>query len=237
MRRLLGLWTLTLGLTFSRLAAAATLTPTELLTSPDAYLGKTVEARIVESLYGPSTPEALARSEYGSLEVVIPDFGGKTLHLVPAAYKAEDPKRFKNKFDRPMKPPVRVTGEFLQDKEMSESLRRPYYVIRVVSWEAAPSEAPVATILAQIKVDPAKWDRKTIVYEGVYENRFEVSGLDKDIWLGFREDTELVNKPANQMGAWRVRVTGTLFSKPGARYGHLGGYSFELVASKIEFLK
>ena len=33
-----------------------------------------------------------------------------------------------------------------------------------------------------------------------------------------------------------VRVTGILFSKPGASYGHLGGYRYELVASKVEYL-
>lgn len=223
-------------LALSPAAWSAPLTPTELLNAADSSLGKLVEVRIVETLYGPNTEASLKSAEYGSLEVMIPDLGGKTLHLVPAAYKAEDPNRFKKKFDRPIKPPVVVKGEFLQDAEMTASLKRPYYLIRVASWEPAPAEAPVAVKLSEIKADPAKWDRKRVVYEGDYENRFEVSGLDKEIWLGFREDTDIVAKPAEAFGIWRVRVTGTLFSKPGAHYGHLGGYPFELVADKLEFL-
>jgi hypothetical protein len=37
-------------------------------------------------------------------------------------------------------------------------------------------------------------------YEGDYENRFEVSALDKEIWLGFRNDTEVTAKPAEAFG-------------------------------------
>jgi hypothetical protein len=45
-----------------------------------------------------------------------------------------------------------------------------------------------------------------------------------------------VNAPPQRGGTHRVRVTGYLFTKPGAAYGHLGGYAYELVADKIEFL-
>jgi hypothetical protein len=51
------------------------------------------------------------------MEVMIPDFGGKTLHLVPAAYKAEDPTASRTSSTAVMKPPVRVKGEFLQDRK------------------------------------------------------------------------------------------------------------------------
>lgn len=217
--------------------SAGALRPSELLAAPDKYLGKTVELEIVEPLYGPSTEAALKASEYGGMEVMIPDGGGPTLKLVPSAFKPEDPNRFKNKFDRVMRPPARVKGEFLKDAEMTESLHRPYYLIRVVSWEPMALEAPVTVkSLAEIKADPAKWDRKPVVYEGMYENRFEVSAVDKDIWLDFQANAQVLNRPADSSKPQRIRVTGVLFSKPGARYGHLGGYSFEILASQVEFL-
>jgi hypothetical protein len=123
---------------------------------------------------------------------------------------------------------------------MTKSLHRPFYVIRVATWEPIAREAPTAVhSLAELKANPAQWDRRRIVYEGIYENRFEVSALDKEIWLGFERNAELIGKPSepnNGSRINRVRVTGLLFAKPGALYGHLGGYSFELVASKVEFL-
>ena len=85
--------------------------------------------------------------------------------------------------------------------------------------------------------NPARWDRKHIVYEGVYRRGFEISGLD-EIWLETSPNPTILNKPGESTGlsSNKVRVTGILFARPGARYGHLGGYKFQMTASKIEYL-
>jgi hypothetical protein len=101
-----------------------------------------------------------------------------------------------------------------------------------------PSDPTTLSSLAELKADPGRWDRKPVVYEGLYEMRFEVSTLDREIWVGFKPQTEVLNEPPNRnsFGAHRVRVTGILFAEPGAHYGHLGGYKYEILASKIEYL-
>jgi hypothetical protein len=218
--------------------AGGPLRPGSLIASPEEYLGKTVEVEIVEPLDGASTAAALRASEYGQVDVMIPDAGGLELALVPAAFNLTDPNRFRNKFDRAMQPPLRVKGEFLTDPEMSAVRHRPYYIIRVTSWEPATLEAPLPVkSLAEIIADPAKWDRKRIMYEGTYQSGFEVSTIDKVIWLQFQSNTEVLAKPADSLQAHRVRVTGILFAKPGPpHYGHLGMYSYQIAASKVEFL-
>ena len=67
---------------------------------------------------------------------------------------------------------------------------------------------------------------------------FEISALDRDIWLEIAPGAAVEGRPAGRSGisSNHVRVTGILFAKPGASYGHLGGYRFELLASKIEYL-
>jgi len=211
-----------------------------LLNAPQNYLSRTLVVEILEPLSGPATLSQLATTDYGQVEVQIPDASGAELYLVPSSFRPEDPGRYHQKFDRVLEAPIRVKGELLSDEEMAKSLHRPYYVIRVSSWEPIAREAatPVHS-LAELKSNPAQWDRRRIVYEGIYENRFEVSALDKEIWLGFERNAELVGKPSEPSNGARinhVRVTGLLFAKAGARYGHLGGYPFELIASRVEFL-
>ncbi|MFO1463283.1 MAG: hypothetical protein U1F66_05865 [bacterium] len=214
--------------------------PADLLSAPGKYLHGPVEVEIVEPLSGPSTPQQLAAAEYGQLRLEMPDAPGVDFSLVPSDFRPEDPNRYRKKFDRVLTSPLRVKGELLSDEELAKDLHRPVYVLRVSAWEPiAPEPAIPVGSLAQLKSDPARWDRKRIVYEGVYENRFEVSALDREIWLGFAGNAEIVGRPQGPAGtptAYRVRVTGLLFSKPGARYGHLGGYPFELQATKVEFL-
>ena len=153
--------------------------------------------------------------------------------------KSTIPNRYRQKFDHVIESPVRVRGEFLKDEEMSKDERRPAFVIRVSSIEPVVLGQPEKVrSLRDIESDPARWDRKLIIYEGVYENRFEVSSVDGEIWLEAAPNTTLI-KPTNSTAiarANRVRVTGILFSKPGAHYGHLGGSKFQLVALKIEYL-
>lgn len=212
------------------------LRPSELIENADRYLNQTVELEILEPLYGPSRPEDLARSEYGQVEVRIPEGMSGTLSLVPAAFKATDPNRYRNKFDQVIESPVSVKGELLSDDEMSKATHRPYYVVRVLSMKPIVMGPPhrVAS-LDVIKTDPAQWDRKQILYEGIYQTGFEVSVLD-EMWLDTAPGTEIIKSGTVGSQANRVRVTGILFARAGAHYGHLGGYRFQLTASKIEYL-
>ena len=214
------------------------LRPSELIENGRTYLNQTIDLEILEPLYGPSKPEDLARVEYGQVEVRIPEGTNGTLVLVPAAFKATDPNRYRNKFDRVIEAPLRVKGELLSDEEMSKATHRPYYVVRVLSMERLEMGPPqnVAS-LNVIKNDPAQWDRKQIVYEGIYQTGFEVSALDNEIWLETAPNTKIIKSGNAGSQANRVRVTGILFARPGAHYGHLGGYKFQLTASKIEYLE
>lgn len=212
------------------------LRPSELIENADRYLNQTVDLEILEPLYGPSRPEDLARSEYGQVEVRIPEGMSGTLSLVPAAFKATDPNRYRNKFDQVIESPVSVKGELLSDDEMSKATHRPYYVVRVLSMKPIVMGPPhrVAS-LDVIKTDPAQWDRKQILYEGIYQTGFEVSVLD-EMWLDTAPGTQIIKSGTVGSQANRVRVTGILFARAGAHYGHLGGYRFQLTASKIEYL-
>ena len=212
------------------------LRPSELIENANTYLNQPIELEILEPLYGPSRPEDLVRAEYGKVEVRIPEGMSGTLSLVPAAFKATDPNRYRNKFDRVIESPVRVKGELLSDDEMSKATRRPFYVVRVLSMEPIVMGPPhrVAS-LDVIKTDPAQWDRKQILYEGIYQTGFEVSVLD-EMWLDTAPNTTIIKSGSVGSRANRVRVTGILFARPGAHYGHLGGYKFQLTASKIEYL-
>lgn len=238
MRTILPLLVLSFVIWSCELPAQTTNNP---LRAPDlvqhakTYLNQTVEVEILEPLYGAATPEDLARLEYGNILVHIPEGLGGTLSLVPESFKATDPNRYRNKFDRVIQAPVRVKGQLLHDEERSKRTRSPVYVIRVSSVEpidlGQPEKVPS---LNAIKSDPAKWDRKYVAYEGIYETGFELSALDKVIWLETWRNAEIV-KTGNTGSANRVRVTGILFTR-GVGYGHLGVSKFQITATKIEYL-
>src|SRR4030095_588617 len=97
------------------------LRPADLIAAPQKYFHQTVEVEIVDPLSGPPTPEALARAEYGKVSVDMPDARFVDFSLVPAAFRVEDPNRYKLKFDRVIQGPIRVKGEFLSDEEMSKA--------------------------------------------------------------------------------------------------------------------
>jgi hypothetical protein len=209
--------------------------PGALLAKAEYFVGRTVEVDIVESLRGPATAEQLARAEYGQVRVAIPDFGGADLSLVPAGFRLEDPDRYRLRFDHVLAPPLRVRGELLEDPELRRGERRSY-VIRVESIEPLPSPAPIRVAsVDELLADPARFDRAIVEIEGTHETRFEVSALEKKIWLSTASDARVVGTPARGATKHRVRVVGTLFSKPGAHYGHLGGYPLMLVAREIEY--
>jgi hypothetical protein len=215
------------------------LRPSQLIDEASAYLNKSVEVEVLEPLYGPSNPQELASVEFGQVEIRFPEGPGARLSLVPQAFKLNDRNRYRQKFGRLIESPVRVRGEFLKDEEMSKSARQPDYVSRVSFAEPIDLGQPEkVSSLNEIRSDPARWDRKLVVLEGVYQTGFEESSLEAEIWLGSTWTATIIKPPdypANS-SANRVRVTGILFSKPGAHYGHLAGYRYELMASKIEYL-
>jgi hypothetical protein len=213
--------------------------PTELVENATNFLNRSVEVEILEPLYGPSSPENLAKAEYGQVEIRIPEGIGGRVSLVPEAFKVKDPNRYRHKFSQVIESPIRVRGEFLKDEELGNSMQRPVYVIRVSSMEPIILGAPEKVqSLNEIKNDLARWDRKQIIYEGTYRHGFEIAALDQ-MWLEISRSTAVIGKPS-QPGSGsrsdRVRVTGTLFCRPNGHYGHLGGYQFMLLASKIEYL-
>ena len=216
------------------------LRPNDLLDAPASFLGRKVEVAIVEPLSGPETPAALATVEYGQIRVQIPDNRGIDLALVPATFRMEDANRYRTKFDRVITGPVLARGVFESDEDLARSLRHPAYVLRISSIEPLQLEAPVVVRgLADLEAHRADLDRRPIVYEGVWTTGFEVSSLDGPIWLTpARGMTESGASPPRQQGRTkeRVRVTGILFARPGASYGHLGSGRFELLASRIEHL-
>jgi len=216
------------------------LRPNDLLDAPASFLGRKVEVAIVEPLAGPETTAALAKVEYGQIRVQIPDNLGIDFALVPGAFKKEDPNRYRTKFDRVITGPILARGVFESDEDLAKSLRHPAYVLRISSIEPLPVEAPVvAKGVSDLEAHRADWDRRAIVYEGVWTTGFEVSSLDGAIWLTpARGVIESGAAPPRQGGRTkeRVRVTGFLFARPSALYGHMGSGRFELLASRIEHL-
>lgn len=207
--------------------------PGDLLAEAPALIGHRVQVDIVESLIGPSTPERLATAEYGQVRVSVPE--GGELSLVPAAFRLDDPDRYRHRFDRVLLSPLRVRGELLEDPELLRGERRSY-VIRVEAIEPLALPAPIRVAsVDELLADPARFDRATIEIEGTHETRFEVSALEGKIWLSRTADAKVLGAPKPGAPSHRVRVVGTLFSKPGAHYGHLGGYPLMLLAREIEY--
>jgi hypothetical protein len=220
-------------------AAEETLRPLDLIEHAERYLRRTVAMDIVEPLRGPTTKESLSRAQYGQVEVAIPEGSAGSLALVPANFHPNDPARYRGKFDRVLTSPLRVRGELLRDDEMSRD-KRAAYVFRVATSETLTLEPPLAVrSVAEIAADPKRFDRRQIEYEGMYRHGFEISALDKEIWLATDVATTYVGRPAGggtPAAPRRVRVTGILFAHPGAHYGHLGGHRYQLQAIRLEYL-
>src|SRR4029434_3777061 len=110
--------------------------------------------------------------------------------------------------------PVRVKGQLLTDDEMSKSTHRPYYVVRVLSMEPIVMGPPhkIAS-LNVIKSDAGQWDRKQILYEGIYQTGFEVSALD-EIWLDTAPNTKKIKTGSVGEKANRGRAKGIFFQRP-----------------------
>jgi hypothetical protein len=209
--------------------------PAELIEHPDRWLGTDVYVEIVESLEGPATMEQLARAEYGQVRVRVPEAPATSLSLVPAEFRLDDPDRYRKRFDRVLRSPLLVHADLLEDPELRRGARRSL-VLRVRSIETLPQPEPVRVSgIAELLADPRRFDRSVIEIEGMHVSRFEVSALDSKIWLERAPDARVVGTATAGWGARRVRVIGTLFSKPDAHYGHLGSYPLLLVAREIEY--
>lgn len=221
-------------------AQGGVLRPGDLVAKPEAYVGRTVELEIVEPLGGPTSPAALASVEYGQVRVLIPDAIGVDFSLVPAGFQMADPNRYRRKFDRVLTGPLKVRGEVLLDAELERELRRKFIVLRVASLEPIDLGAPLSVAsMSDLKSRAKSLDRKRIVYEGTYRTGFEVSSLDGEIWVAFDPKLEIVGSAPKEIRTGtnsRVRVIGVLFAKEGARYGHLGAYSFQIQVTKLEHL-
>lgn len=241
MPRLLILFYLVLSASCSYAQSAKSpLRPGDIFANPSPYLGREIEVEIVEPIDGPASPAALAALEYGQLRVRVPDGMNAELSLAPEGFSVKDPNRYRRKFDRVIQGPLKVRGHLLRDPELEASLHHPVFVLSVSSVQPLESVAPIPVAsMADLKARAAALDRKRIVYEGNYRTGFEVSSLDKEIWLSAEADAQVIGKPALPAGgAWegRLRVTGILFAKPGARYGHMGGYTYQIQASQLEYL-
>jgi hypothetical protein len=113
------------------------------------------------------------------------------------------------------------------------------YVLRASATEPLVDEPPV--VVTAVSELP-RWDRHLVTYEGVWATGFEHSRLDGAIWLDLSRAASrhgllpTHRLPPGESAEQRVRVTGRLFARPGARYGHLGGSSFAIEATAIEGL-
>lgn len=207
----------------SLLASAQTanirLRPLDLIDSPQQFLSHTVEVEIVEGLNG------VGGDPHAQLCVAMPEAFPCVLSLIAPA---------------PLSSPVRVRGEFQRDDGLTEQARVPGYVIRVSSAEPLPEETPtrVASV-AELLAQKERFDRRRIVIEGTWLKGFEISTLDGEIWVHAGANAETVGTPSKKdhgSRGNRVRLTGLLFARPGRRYGHMGGATMSLLASRVEYL-
>jgi hypothetical protein len=108
--------------------------------------------------------------------------------------------------DEPLcrKPPRYV---LVVERVLPLDLGRP---IRIASFEALGSDG--------------RYDRKLVEVEGSIEAGFEMHRIGP-MWVSFaRFRAGAIPEPSAP-----GRVVGVLHAKPGARYGHMGGYEYELV--------
>jgi hypothetical protein len=201
--------------------AALAARPEELLEHPEKYVGHVVDLTVVEPLRGPETEETRLTGEYGFYAVDVPEGHDVSLDLVPPGFQLADDARYKARFDHVMTPPLRVRGEVLRDPRMPT----PTLVVRVASAVPVDLGAPVHIADVAALGEGGRFDRKSVEIEGEIRHGFEVSAIGAEIW---------VSSARYRPGAFPVPVSptahaGILFAKKGARYGHLGGYRYELV--------
>lgn len=204
----------------------------EVMKEPTKWANKTIDVIVVEPLNGPKTLENLRQATYGQVPVSLVDHRGSDLALVPREWTPESPTRYRTGFDRVLTSPLHVTGELLEDRELSRK-GHPSWVLRVKTIEAATLEPPVRVNTIE---ELARYDRRAVIYEGTYTAGFERSFLDGKIWLSVYDAATSAKVPRNDKVPRRVRATGIVFAQPGQRYGHMGSGLYELIATELEDL-
>lgn len=198
----------------------------DLADAPERYVGKTVTVDIVEHLMNGTE----------GIRVDIPEHGAMRLTLVRDASLGSER----------IESPIRVRGELERrfPSGLLEKANNCCFVIRASSIEplVLPPAVPAPAIDA-ILADRPRWDRRPVIYEGVWAYGWEWSLLDLRISLDLRIDAaqaarnaNLPRPPHGKGSEVRVRVTGILFSHGNLGYGHLNARPLGLLASKLEVL-
>ena len=94
--------------------------------------------------------------------------------------------------------------------------------------------------LQQIEQEKDKLNGKKVEYTGECELAFEISLLDRKIWIEPSVDYVTgEGLPNFHNGSYhaKIRVFGTLLAEKGAHYGHLGMELYQINADKIELLE
>jgi hypothetical protein len=188
-----------------------------------------IDVDLLEDLDGPATEEERKRALRGAYTVC--GHGGHDIDLVPS------------KFDQVLAPPVRVHGRFVYEGDprvaafydtmcagwgdcMDEPLcrKRPRYVLVVERVVALDLGRPIQIASFEALGSDGLYDRKLVEVEGSIESGFEVHRIGP-MWVSYaRFRSGAIPQPSGP-----GRFVGILHAKPGARYGHMGGYEYELV--------
>jgi hypothetical protein len=213
--------------------------PNDLLDNPSSYLDREITVTIVEPLVGPVTVEMLLATDFALPRVLLPDNLDKDLILVPLDFDLASKDRYRKKFASVVKSPMLVQARFESDDALAKDVGHPVYVLRVSLLNPLMTGEPfVLRDLSEIA--KGGWDRRFMVYEGIYTYGSEVSSMDNSLEIsphaGMIESGTVPPVSSSGRIVERARVTGFLLAKPGASYGHLGWARAELFATKIEHL-
>jgi len=130
-------------------------------------------------------------------------------------------------------------------------------VVLLTGCQADESDSPVDVTFNELLVNPEHYEGKLIVLEGYYFSGFETNVIAKDmtysgyaeehlipdgepIWIngGVRGEIYDQLNRQNMMGPeeryGRVRITGTF--EYGEKYGHLGGFNYQITLEEAEIL-
>jgi hypothetical protein len=212
------------------MTAGTTVRPGDLLAQPARFVGRRVRVDIVEPLEGgPEAPEQIASSEFGYYRVAVPDSGGGRLSLVAPAFRLQDAARYHAKFDRVLAPPLRVEGDFLDDTDNASSPDADHaYVLRVTRAEPLDLGAPVRITSVEALGTEGRYDRALVEIAGDVRRGFEVSAIEGKIWVSSAAYRDHALGRPSSPGSH----VGILYARKGARFGHLGAYSYELIVPR-----
>ncbi|MFZ1654763.1 MAG: hypothetical protein WBO92_00080 [Candidatus Moraniibacteriota bacterium] len=229
----------------------------DLSVNRQAYNGHPIE--IIDYMDTGPLPSPNGTKKYTEyIKILSPDYV-RGLDLVYPPFTTDDPARYARV--APLyrgEQRVSIKGKFVIDLMKTPTRPIENDVIVVDHFDILPFPEPekgviTKEIFSQMIEDGsiASLNRKRITYEGEYGSGFEVSLLDKLIWVNFIE-TEMGNavdelerfmrthsemkKEDGQMKS-KVRVTGVLYATPGQRYGHLGRTLYQMMVDTVVFLE